>query len=807
MENKIIGILVCMLLITSVLQIAANEEEDLYTKEKIESIVFSEPNLQEMDQYITLNVEEATSCLINPGKPVLPVYTKIFKFPFGTKIKGVECRPSQVNQKVISGEIQPSPEPAPLVNVNNAMEEKVVEDFAVKDSTVYSSMDFFPYRWYDYRAGCGLDGSRRMVFLAVRFYPVRYSPGQNMIQYVNTVDIEVEYYEPPQSVVFRDMYDMVVIAPSGFSDELQPLVDYKKDSGISTKLVTLDDIYTGTYFPVQGRDDQEKIKYFIKNAIEGWDITYVLLAGGANYIPVRMTYVQDGEEVSFISDLYYADIYDAYGDFCSWDSNGNNIFGEYNYQGRTDQVDLYPDVHFGRLNCRNTNEVRVVVNKIITYESTGAYMEPWFSNFVVCGGDTFPDDWDLDEGEYLNQEAIDIMNGFTPEKIWASNGKLYDAVNIDNAIEDGAGFVYITGHGNEESWATHPHNDFETWIPLPWGYRYNRVEGLVNGEMLPIVIIGGCSNNKFLGSICFGWSFLKNPNGGGIAAYGNSALGWGYIGIYCDAGLTGGMELSAFRAYKIQNAMTTGELWTQAINNYINDFGLNFELDFKTVEEFQPFSDPSLRIEKISDKPNKPDTPDGPTSGEIGVEYTYTTSATDPNGDLIKCCFDWDDDTVSWTDWLESGGNASLSHIWEDPGTYEVKVKARDEYGLDSEWSDSLLVTIEAPDQPYLEIGEVKGGFGKISAVIKNIGTHEATGVDWSISIDGGLLLFNGENSGEIASISIGGEETVSSKFIVGFGKITVKVIALCSEGASDIQSQDGVVFLFFIKVNPDSGI
>ncbi|UCF12823.1 MAG: PKD domain-containing protein [Thermoplasmatales archaeon] len=805
MIKKIVGIVVFTLLITSVLQIVANEEEeDLYIKGKIESIVFSEPNLQEGDQYVTLNIEEATSYLINPGKPILPVYTKLFKFPFGTKIKGIECKPSQVYQKVISGIIQPSPEAVPLVNVNNAMEEKVVEDFGFMDSTVYSSMDFFPYSWYDYRIGCGLDGSRRMVFLAVHFYPVRYSPEQNMIQYVNTVDIKVEYHEPLQSVVFRDMYDMVVIAPSDFSDELQPLVDYKNDSNRPTKLVTLDDIYTGTYFPVQGRDDQEKIKYFIKSAIEGWDISYVLFAGGANYIPVRMSYVQDGSEVSFISDLYYADIYDAYGAFCSWDSNGNDIFGEYDYLGNTDDVDLHPDVHFGRLNFRDQYGIGVVVNKIITYESTGAYMDAWFSNFVVCGGDTAEDIGDVDEGEYLNQKAIDIMTGFTPEKVWASNGKLWDAENVDNAIEDGAGFLYFSGHGNPESWATHPHNDFNTWIPShPWGYRYNRVENLNNGDMLPIVIIGGCDNCRFSGSICFGWSFLKNYHGGGIAAYGNSGLGWIWTGSYVSEGLTGGRELCMFRAYKYQNAKTTGELWSQSINNYINDFGLNDRLDYKTVEEWQPFSDPSLCIEKISDKPNKPDTPEGPASGEIGVEYNYSTSTVDPNSDLVKFCFDWDDGPVSWTDWVGSGEEASLNHIWQTPGTYEVKVKARDEYGLDSEWSNSLLVTIEAPAQPFLEIEEIKGGFGKISAVVKNIGTYEATSVDWSISLDGGLLFSNGENSGQIGSIPMGGEETVSSKFIFGFGRITVTVTALCAEEASDVQSRDGFVFLFFIKVNP----
>jgi hypothetical protein len=155
-------------------------------------------------------------------------------------------------------------------------------------------------------------------------------------------------------------------------------------------------------------------------------------------------------------------------------------------------------------------------------------MKNWFSNFVVIGGDTFPDSSNVPEGEYLNENAIDILEDFTPDKIWATNGKLQFTVNIDNAIDNGAGFVYMTGHGTYENWASHPHNDFETWWPIA-GYYYYRIE-LYSNERLPVVIIGGCSNCKFSGENCFGWSFVKNPNGGGIASYGNSALGWGITG-------------------------------------------------------------------------------------------------------------------------------------------------------------------------------------------------------------------------------------------------------------------------------------
>jgi hypothetical protein len=791
MKTKLKGIVVCTFLIISMIPILTNAEEQSNIFEKNVSIFFSVPDIKENDQYLNLYLEEATSYLMRPGKPMLPVYSKVFKFPYGSEIKSIDCKITTINHMLLSGVIQPSPEPVPLMDINIAEEEKIVDIF--KDNIVYNSMGFFPDKWYDYRVGCGLDDSRRVIFLTVHFYPIRYSPGQNMIQYTDMVDIYVEYYKPTNPVVFQEIYDMIIITPSEYFEKLIPLAEYKNDSSIDTKIVTLDEIYDGEFFPVNGRDNQEKIKYFIKDAIEEWNIAYVLLAGGANKIPVRESYVDDGWEINIISDLYYADIFDSNGAFCSWDSNQNNLFGEYNHQGKTDFVDLYPDVFFGRLNFRSIDEVSDVVSKIIVYESTGAYMEDWFSNFVVCGGDTFQDPNNVDEGEYLNQNAMTIMDGFIPEKIWATNGKLQFALNIDNAIENGSGFLYMTGHGTPENWATHPHNDFEKWWPIN-SYTYQRIENLDNKEKLPVVIIGGCSNCRFSGDICYGWSFVKNPDGGGIVSYGNSALGWGYIGYGCTSGLTGGMELSNFKAYGIQNAKTSGELWAQGLNNYLNQFGVWNVFGYKTVEEWQSFSDPSIRIKKVSDKPSKPEQPNGTISGEIGVEHSYSVLTTDPDGDMLKYCFDWGDNSIKWTEWSNSGEITSLAHVWTKPGDYEIRVKARDEYGLDSEWSEPLSVTMHS-QSPFFDIIRIRGGFAKASAVIKNIGSLEASNVNCSIAIVGGILqLINVYYEETFDNLSVEEEKTFSVDRVFGFGKINLTVIVSSPDANIAIKTADGII-------------
>ena len=119
------------------------------------------------------------------------------------------------------------------------------------------------------------------------------------------------------------------------------------------------------YFSVNGRDNAEKIKYFIKNAEETWNTCYVMLVGSKEEFPAR--YVDEcywGQHREYISDLYYADLYDAQGVFCSWDSNNDNIFSGKNMSGVEDIVDLYPDIALGRLLCGNQTDVSIVVGKI-----------------------------------------------------------------------------------------------------------------------------------------------------------------------------------------------------------------------------------------------------------------------------------------------------------------------------------------------------------------------------------------------------------------------------------------------------------
>ena len=104
---------------------------------------------------------------------------------------------------------------------------------------------------------------------------------------------------------------------------------------------------------------------------------------------------------------------------------------------------------------------------------------------------------------------------------------------------------------------------------------------------------------------------------------------------------------------------------------------------------------PIIHVTVVGDPPETPDKPSGPSSGVPGVEYDFTTSTTDPDGEQVFYKWRWGDGTES--DWLgpfDSGETAVASYTWGDRGDYEIQVKAKDECDMESDWSEPLPINI-----------------------------------------------------------------------------------------------------------------
>jgi hypothetical protein len=102
-----------------------------------------------------------------------------------------------------------------------------------------------------------------------------------------------------------------------------------------------------------------------------------------------------------------------------------------------------------------------------------------------------------------------------------------------------------------------------------------------------------------------------------------------------------------------------------------------------------------VTVGESNEPPEKPQKPDGPTPIKPGKSYLYSTKTIDPNGHKVCYLWDWGDNTTSeWIGPFNSDQTATATHSWEEKGTYTVKVKSRDVFGLESEWSDPLSVRV-----------------------------------------------------------------------------------------------------------------
>jgi len=85
--------------------------------------------------------------------------------------------------------------------------------------------------------------------------------------------------------------------------------------------------------------------------------------------------------------------------------------------------------------------------------------------------------------------------------------------------------------------------------------------------------------------------------------------------------------------------------------------------------------------------PEKP-TITGPRSGEKDVDYDFYVTSSELTGEKIKYCVDWDDNSdYEWSELVDSGTTKMFTHRWTEAAVFNVRAKARDESGAESEWS------------------------------------------------------------------------------------------------------------------------
>jgi hypothetical protein len=146
--------------------------------------------------------------------------------------------------------------------------------------------------------------------------------------------------------------------------------------------------------------------------------------------------------------------------------------------------------------------------------------------------------------------------------------------------------------------------------------------------------------------------------------------------------------------YNVTSGMSASTQWDGlSYNTTYGWYAVADDGEYQTRGPTSGYWEFTTRLE-INYPPNKPSKPSGTTSGINGVEYSYTSTTTDPDGNQVFYKWDWGDG--SYSDWLgpyNSGEEVSASHVW-GRGSYNIKVKAKDEHEAESDWSDPLPITM-----------------------------------------------------------------------------------------------------------------
>lgn len=423
--RKTLSIVIIAILILSGIQAVAlthnsgeNEKERLYSKNI--DLEFDQISFIESGKFLEVKLDDVTTFLSDPGKPMIPKVVTSLELPFGAKNVQIEVIPKNLREVTIGKHIRPSPIHLPLLEISNQV---VTQEY--KNEGIYESSDPYPASWYKYQVTSGMNEDfERVTNVAIHTYPIKYIPKEDKVIIADSAEIKISYIDPQTTPFsFDDEYDLVIIAPNKFSRTLDNFITHKNSFGVRTFLKTTEEIYS----EYSGVDPPEEIKYFIKDAIEKNNVKYVLLIGGLKstlyatprdntnygakgwYVPVRYHNFYDNpqhplsyeklHDPGVITDLYYADVYKEGGVFNDWDPNGDGYIAAWGRESEGIEndtgLDMDPDVSVSRLACRSVSEVKNVANKIIKYEETKA-ADSWFKRVITISGDGFMDQLDLD---------------------------------------------------------------------------------------------------------------------------------------------------------------------------------------------------------------------------------------------------------------------------------------------------------------------------------------------------------------------------------------------------------------------------
>lgn len=339
---------------------------------------------------------------------------------------------------------------------------------------------------------------------AVAFYPFRYNPVRGEMTIAASITVRISTAGPggknvltkarPTSgpreflPVYRSRFvnypgyplrysaldetgNMLIITNDSFYSAMQPLLYWKRQKGIPTRLIKLSAVGSTA----------ADVKSYIQNAYDTDGVTFILLVGDADQMPYLTGTV--GNVVGKASDPRYALLAGS---------------------------DSYPDAFVSRFPAQTSAEASTMVNRVVNYEKTPAGEASWYHlGTGIASAEGSPADYT--RMEWLRTDLL----GYT----YTAVDQIYDPgatdTEVTTALNAGRGIVNYIGHGSETAWVT-------TWFNVSDVYALN------NTNVVPFILDVACVNGKFnrSGGDCFAEAWLKA---------GSAAAPKGAVGMYASS--------------------------------------------------------------------------------------------------------------------------------------------------------------------------------------------------------------------------------------------------------------------------------
>jgi uncharacterized membrane protein len=554
-------------------------------------LTFGDVIASDLYGYTVLTVEGAPNKLMKADGPMVPMFSKMLSFPVNTKIVSVSIEQAVHSKTWTDTPVIPAPEAVPLIDGQMVP--------GLKEGPAYTQSALYPEKDVDQMVTTGQsDWGAIEAHLFVKVFPLRYNPVTGEIVKLDSCELVIRYVPPAKvraPMANQTHYDVLVLHPDLYGNATRPYITHRESTGWKVKNVSLSEIYSNKIFNVsKGRDNPEKIKLFIKQAIENWTIAYVLVVGDDDKFPIRRAYIADIDGTATPTDLYYEDIFKGgTTTFSDWNKNNNAYWGESSAGNKnTDETDLDPDIAVGRWPVGSVLELDGVVAKTISYDEniTKPDAYDWFRNVTLVGSNTFTqaihgDTSGIAEGEYAMDYDSQFMGGFKISKFYEMSHTLVES-NVLKSVNNGVGMMAFADHGS-------PSGVVYGQTPGYGGFGFSSTDAktATNGHKLPLSVMDACQTHEIDDEEALGEYLILNPNGGAIGTIGSTRIAYGSFGTWHIEANSGFLDTHIFKEHQNGTIMPSLML-DKAKRDYLNEVGLWDYADFKTQVQYIYFGDP-----------------------------------------------------------------------------------------------------------------------------------------------------------------------------------------------------------------------